>query len=326
MKHGLMIGKFLPPHQGHVFLGRTADSYVPDLTILISEEPGDAIDGDLRQQWMQAIFPKARVRKVALPMPSGPDDSSDIWQQWARAIKDLDLPKVDVVMAGDRTGFGFAKALSAEPVIIDPDRDIMAVTSANLRRAPFENWAYIPGVVRPHYVKRVCLYGPESTGKTTLARELAARYDTVFMPEYGRSYDHEYKHGEPWTDEDLIAIAKGHEAMRKALERSANRIVIEDTDPVLTAVWAKMLLGHVPSWFDREIELADLYLLMDIDVPWIDDGMRVFGKEDERRKFMDLAREELEARGATYITLSGDWYTRKEHAIEAVDELLKAPR
>lgn len=326
MKHGLMIGKYLPPHRGHVFLGRTANNYVEELTILISVEPGDPIEGENRSGWMQAIFPNARVFEVELPMPDGPEDPSDIWTKWAGAVAGLSIPKVDVVMAGDRTGFEFAKAFGASPVIIDPDRDVLSVTSANLLRAPFENWAYIPGVVRPYFIKRVCLYGPESTGKTTLAREIATRYDTVFMPEYGRSYDHEYKQGNPWTDEDLVAIAKGHEAMRKALEQTANRLVVEDTDPVLTAIWAKMLMGHVPGWFDKEIELADLYLLMDIDVPWIDDGMRVFGKEEDRKKFMKLCREELDRRGANYITLSGDWYTRKERAIEAVDELLKAPR
>jgi len=322
MQNGLMIGKFLPPHRGHVFLGRAAENYVDELTILVSVEDGDAIDGALRAQWMRDIFPNAQVFPVSLPLPTGADDQSEIWAQWRDAIAALSLPKVDVLFAGDATGFRFAEAIGAKPVIIDPDRDVMSVTSANLLRAPFENWAYIPGVVRPYFIKRVCVFGPESTGKTTLSREIATRYDTVWMPEYGRSYDHEYKHGTPWTDEDLVAIAKGHEAMRRALEQTAHRLVVEDTDPVLTAVWAKMLLGHVPDWFDQKIELADLYLLMDIDVPWIDDGMRVFGKVAERQRFFDLCRAELDNRGANYITLSGDWYTRKEKAIEAVEELL----
>lgn len=323
MQYGLMIGKFLPPHRGHVFLGRAAENYVVHLTILISVEEGDAIDGELRVKWMRAIFPNAKVFAVPLALPQGSEDQSEIWAKWKQAIEALSLPKIEAFFAGDGTGFRFAEQIGSQPVIIDPDRDVISVTSANLLRAPFENWAYIPGVVRPYFIKRVCLYGPESTGKSTLSREIASRYDTVWMPEYGRSYDHEYKKSEPWTDDDFIAIAKGHEAMRRALEQTANRLIVEDTDPVLTAVWAQMLLGHVPDWFSHEIELADLYLLMDIDVPWIDDGMRVFGKEEERQRFFDLCRQELENRGANYITLSGDWYTRKEQAVEAVDELLR---
>jgi NadR type nicotinamide-nucleotide adenylyltransferase len=321
-----MIGKFLPPHQGHVFLGDTAQNYAKHLVILISVEDQDAITGDLRVKWMSDIFPSAQVFSVPLALPKGTDDTSNIWDDWKQAIEALSLPKFDVLIAGDATAFRIAEQIGAQPVIIDPDRDVISVTSANLLRAPFENWAYIPGVVRPHFVKRVCLYGPESTGKTTLSREIAARYDTVWMPEYGRSYDHEYKKGDPWADDDFVAIARGHQAMRRALEQSANRLIVEDTDPILTAVWAQMLLGHVPEWFNQDIELADLYLLMDIDVPWIDDGMRVFGKHEERQKFMDLCKEELDRRGAKYLVLSGDWYSRKETAVEAVDELLKSGR
>ncbi len=160
--------------------------------------------------------------------------------------------------------------------------------------------------------------GPESTGKTTLSKKLAQRYQTIVVPEYGRIHTEQF--GVECSEADIARIAQGHVALIKAALRQANRLLILDTDQVLTAVWSDMLLGHRDPWLARFDETADLYLLCDIDVPWVDDGTRYFRDEETRRRFMAACKNELEVRELSHVVISGDWDRRLEQAIKAVED------
>ena len=123
-------------------------------------------------------------------------------------------------------------------------------------------------------MKTVCLHGSESTGKTTLARELATHFKTIMVPEFGRLYCEIF--GNDCDLGDLRAIRRGHDLMAAAGRRKANKILILDTDAIMTAVWADVLLGARPYDLDRIDDPADLYLLCDIDVPFEADAIRYF--------------------------------------------------
>lgn len=172
--------------------------------------------------------------------------------------------------------------------------------------------------MRPYFTKRVTLFGPESTGKSTLAAELGRHYATVVAPEYGRTYTEAF--GTEITAEDLRNIVAGHQASVRAAIRQANRVLIEDTDPVMTGVWSNMLLGTRDKWFDRYCDYPDLYLLTDIDVMWEDDGTRYF--ENDRQRFFDMCEQELINRGVKYVKVSGSLEQRMQTAIQAIDKLI----
>lgn len=134
----------------------------------------------------------------------------------------------------------------------------------------------------------ICLHGPESTGKSTLIEQLAKRYATVFVPEYGRTFAE--THGTDFTMADLVEIARTHDAMTQAARATGANLLFLDTDPLMTAVWADMLFGTRDPWFDAWHGTADLYLLLDIDLPWVEDGTRLFGSTAARqRKAVRLA-------------------------------------
>lgn len=163
---------------------------------------------------------------------------------------------------------------------------------------------------------RICLHGPESTGKSTLGIRLASQFGCEFVPEFGRIYCE--ANG---TDIDMMAlvhIAQTQEALNCAAAMLGGEMVLFDTDPLITAVWAEMMFGTRDPWFDKFDHFSDLYLLLDIDLPFVDDGLRVYGSPADRRHFFELCKAELDNRGVEYALISGDGEKRFAAALDAI--------
>jgi NadR type nicotinamide-nucleotide adenylyltransferase len=165
-----------------------------------------------------------------------------------------------------------------------------------------------------------CLHGAESTGKSVLAEKLAQHFGCPWVPEYGRTYCEE--RGTDIDMADLLAIAEGQAMAVEAAAASRPPLLILDTDQLMTAAWAEMLFGEVPdalmAW-----PKADLYLLFEADVPWIDDGTRFFGKLPQRRRFAALAEEMLVRAGVRWQRISGTWEEREEQVLASLPEYLR---
>jgi NadR type nicotinamide-nucleotide adenylyltransferase len=167
---------------------------------------------------------------------------------------------------------------------------------------------------------RVVLSGVESVGKSTLAAELAAHFGGLLVPEFGRTYTERLRRD--LTLEDHYAIAEGHEIASDQAAAAAPALLIEDTDVVMTSAWATMLFGErdriLGSWPSR----ADLHLLLEPDVPFVADPVRMFGAPEERTRFHGIVVAEFRARGLKPVRVAGDWATRKATAIAAIGRLL----
>lgn len=164
--------------------------------------------------------------------------------------------------------------------------------------------------------RRICLHGPESTGKSTLGTRLAAHFGCEVVPEYGRAYCE--AHGTDIGMAELVHIAETQDAMNRAAAARDGQLVLFDTDPLITAVWAEMMFGARDAWFDGFTGYADLYLLLDIDLPFVDDGLRVYAGAEERRHFFDLCKAELEQRGVAYALIRGEGDARFRAALDAI--------
>ena len=149
--------------------------------------------------------------------------------------------------------------------------------------------------MRPHYARTICLHGPESTGKSTLSAPLAAHFETIWVPEYGRVHCELY--GFDLDAAGLVTIGRTQSAMTRAAMPWCNRRLIVDTDALTTAAWSIMILGHVPDGVLDDCPFADLYLLTDIDIPWEDDGTRYFPAPADRRRFMAACEQVLDEAG-----------------------------
>ncbi|MFN3451651.1 MAG: AAA family ATPase [Sphingorhabdus sp.] len=165
-------------------------------------------------------------------------------------------------------------------------------------------------------MKRICLHGPESTGKSTLGTRLAAHLGCEVVPEYGRAYCE--AHGTDIGMAELVHIAQTQDAMNRAAAAREGSVVLFDTDPLITSVWAQMMLGTQDAYFDTFAGFADLYLLLDIDLPFVDDGLRVYAKAEERQRFFDLCKAELNARAVPYAIIQGEDEARFTAALAAI--------
>jgi NadR type nicotinamide-nucleotide adenylyltransferase len=297
-----------------------ARAYCDELTVLVCTRDAEPINGNLRYEWMRELCPWARVVHFDRDVPQEPSEHPDFWTIWREIVLAAHPEPIDFVFASEDYGKRLALEVGAQFVPFDPDRIAAPISASQIRVSPFKAWEFLPAPVRAYYAKTVCLCGPESTGKSTLANQLATHYGTIAAPEYGRTYCETF--GSECTADDLRAIVRGHEALDAATRPRANRILIQDTDAVMTAVWADMLVGQRPQDIDNVRKTADLYLLMDIDIGWHDDGTRYAALSDieTRRRFHTLCRDELKKRNLPFVEITGSGEARLASAIAAVEQ------
>jgi NadR type nicotinamide-nucleotide adenylyltransferase len=324
MTKGMLLGKFLPPHLGHVYLGEFAGRYVDQLTIVVCSLSSEPIPGELRYRWMRELFPFDHVVHLGDDLPQHPGEHPDFWALWRAALERVLPGRPDFVFASEDYGSPLAKVLGGTFVPVDQARAAVPVSGTAVRGDPLGHWDYLPRCVRPYFVKRVCVFGPESTGKTTLARRLAGHFGTAWVPEYARTLlEAQAGRLEP---ADLPCIVRGQVASEEALARNARKVLVCDTDPLTTLIWSEVLYGACDPLVREQAEKRtyDLYLLLDVDVPWSGDVARYL--PDDRRAFFERCRHKLERRGRRYIHLRGSWDERWRRAVEAVEGLLAGPR
>ncbi|AOW21504.1 AAA family ATPase [Urechidicola croceus] len=172
---------------------------------------------------------------------------------------------------------------------------------------------------------KIVLFGPESTGKTTLSRHLAKYYNTVWAPEYARKYLQKKWNNERKTCEtsDLLPIAIGQMKLENKLSKKADKILICDTDLLETKVYSETYYGGIVDSDLQEAALNnqyDLYLLTYIDTPWEADDLR--DKPHQRQEMFEAFENALKKYNRPYLILKGDKKTRLNTAVKAIDKLL----
>jgi NadR type nicotinamide-nucleotide adenylyltransferase len=326
MRRGFILGKFMPPHAGHVTLIQSARAIVDELTILLCSLPDDPISGETRLEWMRAMFPDCRIVFHSQPAPQESADDPAFWEIWSRIVAKAHPEPIDYVFAGEAYGADLAKHIGGIFVplggrILNADGNgIGGVAGEKVRADPWAFWNYLPHPVRNHYALTVCLHGIESVGKSSLAERLSDHYRTTWVPEYGRS--HCETHGTDCREDDLMLIGQAQQAMIEAARPWANRLLVADTDALMTAAWSQMMIGYTPDQLISQRK-ADLYLMLGTDAPFVDDGTRVYKTLKEREKFDRVARATLVLSRTNFVEIRGSWDERFKAAVKATDALIK---
>ena len=173
---------------------------------------------------------------------------------------------------------------------------------------------------------RIVLYGPESSGKTTLAKALAKQFQTTWVPEFARNYLQEKwdQKKEVCSLEDLIIIAKGQINQENNLIEDANKFLFCDTNILITKAWSET---HFNGYCAQEIQYwvdtfkYDHYFLTDIDVPWEADDLR--DRPNNRKQMLDYFENILKNKKASYTLLKGNLNLRLEKAKVILETLKK---
>ena len=166
-------------------------------------------------------------------------------------------------------------------------------------------------------IVKIAITGPESTGKSRLAMELAEYYKTVYVPEFAREYIDRLDR--PYTQEDILTIARGQICEEELWIQKADHILFCDTELIVTKIWSEVKYGRFDPWILKKTEenKYDLFLLCDIDLPWEADPQREH--PHMREKLFTLYYNELTGRGVPFKVVSGSGKERLMNAIGFVE-------
>lgn len=326
-RRGLVLGKFLPPHQGHQYLIDVARAQVDELVVVVGTLPSEPIAGFQRWQWMRELCPGCTVLHLDQVLPQAPEEApseSQFWQQWRTALHTLLAAQspgaIDLVFASEAYGARLAQELGAEYRPVDPVRLARPISASAIRQRPLAHWEMLPPPVRAHYALRIALQGPESCGKTTLAQQLARHYQTCWVPEYAQTLLVQ-RQGVLQTG-DMARIAQGQAAAEDALARQAQRLLICDTDVLSCVLWHAELLGEAPAALIESARqrVPALNLVCLPDLPWQDDVHRL--RPETRQAFLARCQDWLERLGRPYALIGGQGEARFAAACHAIDALL----
>jgi HTH-type transcriptional regulator, transcriptional repressor of NAD biosynthesis genes len=352
--HGLIIGKFYPPHAGHHLLIRAAAASCARVTVIVMAASHESIPLEARVRWLREVHQADAGVSVTGIVDDVPIDYQDdgIWRQHValmrEALQGVDAPPVSAVFTSEPYGEELARRFNAIAVTLDFARQLAPVSATAVRADVVGQWQHLAEPVRGALALKVVVLGAESTGTTTLSLALAEQLRgrgaahglTRCVAEYGREYSmHKWaaaisaaglRGGErphfdqlQWTPAEFEHIAAIQRDRTHQAARIGGPVLICDTDPFATLLWQERYTGSTTPEVEHIAEsgLADLYLLTThVGVPFEQDGLR--DGEHLRASMTRRFEQRLRDAGQRFVVLEGDREVRLQQAIAGVDELL----
>ena len=317
--NGLVVGKFAPPHKGHQLLLETALSACENLTVLVYSNPDfPEMPSLTRASWILELYPNARVFVPENPPHNDADDFTQ--REFVKQFLEREKISIDAVFTSENYGAGFAAHIGSEHVLVDLERLQISISGTRVRADVHANRAMLDPRIYRHFVQKVVLMGAESTGKSTLTERLASKFQTNFVPEYGR---------EVWMQKncvlelsDYVHIASHHRKLEDAAMLESNRFLFVDTNAITTMFWCYAYEGGgLPELtaLARAAETRyDHVFVCNDDIPFVQDGWR----DDAvwRSRQQSLIIYDLTVRGVAYTLISGSL----EERLVQVEKVLAA--
>ncbi|MDU0371385.1 AAA family ATPase [Hymenobacter endophyticus] len=321
MKHALVFGKFLPFHIGHAALIEFARRHSTRLTVLVCASDQETVPGEVRAAWIRETYaaqPEVEVQVLEYreqELANTSETSLAVAQAWADRFREV-LPEVTLVVTSEPYGALVAARMGIEYLDFDVFRAQVPVSGTAIRGDVRAGWAWLPASVQRHYQRTVAILGTESTGKTTLAEQLAKHFKAVWVPEAGRDL---IPDSTDFRQEQLLAVAAEHARRIAEVRAIAGPLLLLDTDVHITQSYARLLgqeyLTLPPGIYQQN--RADLYLYLAPDVPLVQDGTRLPGPE--RTRLEALHRQTLADFNIAYYEISGGWAERWAQAVTLIE-------
>jgi HTH-type transcriptional regulator, transcriptional repressor of NAD biosynthesis genes len=321
VKRGLVFGKFLPLHRGHQLMIETALSQVDDLTIIVydSHRPDDdRMPVELRLSWLRELYPGVE-NMLALddPLP-GHEDTDDPGYAEVYAAGLTFLGRFDHVFSSEPGYERFAELLGATHVLVDAARTLVPTSGTVIRSDPYAYRGWMDPLVYASLIERVVFVGTESTGKSTLARTMAVKLDTLWTHEFGRELWE--AQGGQGTFADHLKLARRQRQREDAAARHSRRFLFCDTNAWSTLHWSLRSYGTADARLNDLVDrtVGDCrWFLCDNDFGWVRDGTRELegsaAAAFQRQHIVDLERS-----GIPFVTVSGPLDERVRQVEEAL--------
>ena len=317
---GVIVGKFLPFHKGHEYLIREAKARCDRLFVFVGSRADDPWPAEDRALWIEKTISNPNMHVLITPdnLPNEPEP-------WAERVAErLPSIKMDYAFTSEDYGDAWAEAMGCEHVCIDIERRTFPMSGTQVRSDLFNNLDLLPTATKVAVIPRIVTVGAESTGTTTLAKDLAEHYETAWVPEYGRTWWEARRYlKDPWTKQDFHQIVNRQQKEADTLAEIANRVLICDTDALVTEVFEERYLGTVSEYtqFARGFDNPTMYLITGDEIPWVQDGTRESGGD---RSWMQHRMIELvHASKANYYEIVGTPEKRLSDAILMIDYVLE---
>jgi HTH-type transcriptional repressor of NAD biosynthesis genes len=321
VKIGLTLGKFAPLHRGHQRVIEQSLAETDHTIVLIYDCPElDVPPLPIRRRWLEDLYPTVEVLEAwDGPTETGLDPSITARHD-AYLVTRLHGKGITHFYSSEPYGEHVSRALGAIDRRVDEKREAVQISATEIRNDTYGSRAYLSPRVYRDLVTHVVFLGAPSTGKTTLAQALATRYNTIWMPEYGREYWTTHQVDRRLTPEQLVEIARGHREREDRLVASANKVFFVDTDATTTLQFSRYYhdAAHpdLSEMADRCRDRYDLVFLCECDIPYDDTWDRsgaVFRTVMQRRIEADLL-----ARKRPFCRLAG---TVEERIAKVVSKL-----
>ena len=317
-KNSLVLGKFYPPTLGHLHLINSAIEKSEKTHVFVCHRKDYDIDGKIRFETIRHIYsnnPNVIIHYIKHDFDDYPGEYGstldEFYDYWVNKIVYKHVKKLDVIFTATDYGDEFAHYLGIKHELIDIERKTYPVSGTKVRNNPYDYWDLIPNETKSYFIKKIVLVGPESSGKSTLSKLLSEKLNVPLVKEYGAEYFNEKnlnknsKDNEEFTLLDINKIASGQIHLEDESLNKGEKMIICDTDLMTTQIWSEIYFGKSPKWIVDESyrRKYDLYLLMDIDFDWVDEGVREF--PEKRQWHFDRIKKELDNRKLNYKIISG---------------------
>ena len=327
---GWLTGKFAPLHAGHINLIQQAATQCDELTVVLSHNANRFSDPKLelknRLIWLRQAFRDLSHIKITWVDETGIPEYPNGWGEWAELIKDKIGTDFQVIFTSEEVDVQqYRDHFKASVTVIDSQRLMVPISGTEIRADPNKHWGMMTSGVRQQYLKKVCICGQESTGKSTLTKYLAKFFQTAWVEEYGRTFCEVDLCGDEFllrfNDYGLIAARRYEMELQAA--KVANRVLFADTNAVVTNYFCKLYEGKTNRLVCEyeDLEEYDLILFLEADVEWVDDGLRRNPHSNCNNSLQLNAL--IERYGdEKIIRIGGNYHERLMKAIEAVKEIV----
>jgi NadR type nicotinamide-nucleotide adenylyltransferase len=304
---GLVLGKFAPLHKGHQHLIETALSKVDKLFVLVYDAKQTTdIPLKIRCQWIKYLYPNVVVIE-GKDSPEVCGDSDEVKKIQDAYILSVVNEKITHFFSSEWYGEHVSAALGAKNIVVDIEREKVPISATLIRKNRSNALKYLHPIVNRDVVKKIVFLGAESTGKTTLVKELAKLYHTEFVEEYGRQYWEERHDADgKLSSFELLELAVNHCETEEVAFRKSHGITFVDTNAITTWTYSQNY-NKSAIYIDSLVSVCkdryDFCFLCDIDIPLVQDGTRA--DEEQRKKTQKQLVDKLNSLGIEYHTLTG---------------------